>query len=42
VEPDSAPGAGDGAGALMRASQGLEGPGTDPLLAPITLLASKG
>src|SRR5262245_33853669 len=41
VEPDSAPGAGDGAGELMRQSQGLGGPETDPLLAPITLLSTR-
>jgi hypothetical protein len=41
VEPDSAPGAGDGAGELMRQSQGFGGPETDPLLAPITLLPTK-
>ncbi len=42
VEPDSTPGAGDGAGELMRQSQGLGGPETDPLLAPITLLSNHG
>src|SRR5262245_60073539 len=41
-EPDSTPGAGDGAGELMRASQGDGGPETDPLLIPITLPARKG
>jgi hypothetical protein len=39
-EPDGAGGL--GAGELMRASQGQGGPETDPLLAPITLAASKG
>jgi len=42
VEPDSAPGAGDGAGELMRQSQGLGGPETDPPLVPITLLSNHG
>jgi hypothetical protein len=32
----------DGAGELMRASQGLGGPSTDPLLAPITLATTQG
>jgi hypothetical protein len=32
----------DGAGELMRASQGPGGPETDPLLAPITLPATQG
>jgi hypothetical protein len=42
VENDSAPGAGDGAGELMRQSQGFGDPSTDPALAPITIPLRKG
>jgi len=40
VEPDSAPGAGDGAGELMRQSQGPGGPETDPPLVPLLVLST--
>ena len=42
VEPDSSPGAGDGAGELMRQSQGFGGPETDPTLAPIDIPLRSG
>ncbi len=42
VEPDSAQGANDGAGELMRQSQGFGGPESDPLLAPIAIPLRKG
>src|SRR6185295_19161725 len=40
VEPDSAPGAGDGAGELIRQSQGPGGPETDPPLVPLLVLST--